>query len=371
MQGAGGVGGLLAVTDSTGTYFPTFDGNGNVSEYLDSTGAIAAHYEYDPFGKTTVATGPKANDFAHRFSTKPLDATTGLYYYGYRFYDPNSGRWPSRDPIGEQGGINLYGFVGNSGVNGVDLYGLNELIISGGCNAHKGGWDGAAQASDGILGDPLRRGIRKVNPGIAHDRNWKNFITAAEKEIEERKGKLAKGEQIEWFVEWHSYARRAQLEGLDVNAYLKEIQEIAKKHEVALRFYGSKMEFIGKLHTSVFGNGYRTGNEKISRLTYFGHGRPGSFDFVYPGNQNGYSLFNEDIGMISKEVFSNHAIAISCACNSATATEGGGKSFRDVWKDHFGWEFYGVNSRTSYFKPESPTPTEGGNWVPSPPDGFE
>jgi hypothetical protein len=261
--------------------------------------------------------------------------------------------------------------VGNSGVNGIDLYGLNELIISGGCNAHKGGWDGAAQASDGILGDPLRRGIRKVNPGIAHDRNWKNFITAAEKEIEERKGKLAKGEQIEWFVEWHSYARRAQLEGLDVNAYLKEIQEIAKKHEVALRFFGSKMEFIGKLNTSVFGNGYRTGNEKISRLTYFGHGRPGSLDFVYPGNQNGYSLFKEDIGMISKEVFSNHAIAISCACNSATATEGGGKSFRDVWKDHFGWEFYGVNSRTSYFKPESPTPTEGRNWVPSPPDGFE
>ena len=123
MQGAGGVGGLLAVTDSTGNYFPTFDGNGNVSEYLDSTGAIAAHYEYDPFGKTTVATGPKANDFAHRFSTKPLDATTGLYYYGYRYYDPATGRWPSRDPIEEEGGINLYGFVGNDGVNQWDILG--------------------------------------------------------------------------------------------------------------------------------------------------------------------------------------------------------------------------------------------------------
>ena len=123
MQGAGGVGGLLAVTDSTGTYFPTFDGNGNVSEYLDSTGAIAAHYEYDPFGKTTVATGPKANDFAHRFSTKPLDATTGLYYYGYRYYDPVTGRWPSRDPIGERGGVNLYGFVYNSPSDWLDLLG--------------------------------------------------------------------------------------------------------------------------------------------------------------------------------------------------------------------------------------------------------
>jgi RHS repeat-associated protein len=123
MQGAGGVGGLLSVTDSTGTYFPTFDGNGNVSEYLDATGVIAAHYEYDPFGKTTVATGSKAQDFAHRFSTKPLDATTGLYYYGYRWYDPETGRWPSRDPIEEKGGLNLYGFVGNSGVNIWDYLG--------------------------------------------------------------------------------------------------------------------------------------------------------------------------------------------------------------------------------------------------------
>jgi RHS repeat-associated protein len=128
MQGAGGVGGLLMVSEISNSqisnYYPTYDGNGNVSEYLDSTGTVVAHYEYDPFGKTTVATGPKANDFAHRFSTKPLDATTGLYYYGYRFYDPNTGRWPSRDPIGERGGVNLYGFVGNDGVSAWDVLGL-------------------------------------------------------------------------------------------------------------------------------------------------------------------------------------------------------------------------------------------------------
>jgi len=129
MQGAGGVGGLLAVTDSTGTYYPTFDGNGNISEYLDSTGAVAAHYEYDPFGNTTVATGTKKDDFAHRFSTKPLDPTTGLYYYGYRYYDPLTGRWPSRDPIEEMGGENLYGFVVNDGVNKLDYLGLDFIAV--------------------------------------------------------------------------------------------------------------------------------------------------------------------------------------------------------------------------------------------------
>jgi len=45
-------------------------------------------------------------------------------YYGYRYYDPVTGRWPSRDPIGERGGVNLYGFVGNDGVNYWDNLGL-------------------------------------------------------------------------------------------------------------------------------------------------------------------------------------------------------------------------------------------------------
>jgi RHS repeat-associated protein len=110
MQGAGGVGGLLAVKDqiATGkpTYYPTFDGNGNVSEYLDSGGNVKAHFKYDPFGKLTLqaydtANGFDAATFAHKFSTKYLDSETGLYYYGFRYYDPNTGRWTSRDPIGE------------------------------------------------------------------------------------------------------------------------------------------------------------------------------------------------------------------------------------------------------------------------------
>jgi uncharacterized protein RhaS with RHS repeats len=44
--------------------------------------------------------------------------------YGFRYYDPETGRWPNRDPIGEQGGYNLYGFVGNDGHNYFDTLGL-------------------------------------------------------------------------------------------------------------------------------------------------------------------------------------------------------------------------------------------------------
>ncbi|MEN9535939.1 MAG: hypothetical protein RIR37_1212 [Verrucomicrobiota bacterium] len=126
-QGAGGVGGLLSEKQGNNTFYPTYDGNGNISEYLAADGSTAAHYEYDPFGnivKESYASAYDTSSFSYKFSTKPLDQATGLYYYGYRYYDPKNGRWPSRDPIEEEGGVNLYGFVGNNGVNRVDYLGL-------------------------------------------------------------------------------------------------------------------------------------------------------------------------------------------------------------------------------------------------------
>lgn len=58
-------------------------------------------------------------------------AETALYYYGYRYYDPVTGRWKSRDPIEERGGYNLYGFVDNDGVNSFDILGLKtETLVT-------------------------------------------------------------------------------------------------------------------------------------------------------------------------------------------------------------------------------------------------
>ena len=48
-------------------------------------------------------------------------------YYGYRYYDPKTGRWPSRDPIEEVGGVNLYGFVANDGISSWDRLGLKTI----------------------------------------------------------------------------------------------------------------------------------------------------------------------------------------------------------------------------------------------------
>jgi RHS repeat-associated protein len=72
----------------------------------------------------TTGTAQSLSRFEFRFSTKPRDPATGLYYYGYRWYDPYTGGWINRDPIEERGGVNLYGFLGNNAVGRLDLLGL-------------------------------------------------------------------------------------------------------------------------------------------------------------------------------------------------------------------------------------------------------
>ena len=67
----------------------------------------------------------KANPF--RFSTKYQDDETDLLYYGYRYYSTSTARWLSRDAIGEEGGANLYGSVGNSPISRWDALGLQRV----------------------------------------------------------------------------------------------------------------------------------------------------------------------------------------------------------------------------------------------------
>ena len=133
IHGAGGVGGLLMVKDGTKTYFPAYDGNGNVSALLDSAdGSLDAKYEYGAFGEPLRVGGTAiAADNPFRFSTKYTDVESGLVYYGFRYYSPSLGRFLNRDPLGELGGSNLYAFVENDPVNGWDRFGLEEACDPG------------------------------------------------------------------------------------------------------------------------------------------------------------------------------------------------------------------------------------------------
>ena len=97
---------------------------GNVILLTDERAQPAARYSYDAFGQTITATGIAANLNRYRFSTKPIENGSGLAYYGYRYYDPTNGRWPSRDPLKEKAGYNMYSFVNNKSLNNTDKLGL-------------------------------------------------------------------------------------------------------------------------------------------------------------------------------------------------------------------------------------------------------
>gem|GEM_PF-3965608 len=105
-----GAGGLLWVTLYTafgsvvGTHFAAYDGNGNIVALLAaSDGSVNACYEYGPFGEPIRVSGPAASMNPFRFSTKRTCNTTDLVLYESRAYQPSTGRWSNRDPLGELG----------------------------------------------------------------------------------------------------------------------------------------------------------------------------------------------------------------------------------------------------------------------------
>jgi len=127
---SGGVGALLALHDTATNeaYLPGYDGNGNVAVMVDvATGTLKATYEYSPFGQFLRKEGSYAEANPIRFSTKYTDEETDLVYYGRRYYDPMDGRFVGRDPIEEQGGINMYAFVANNTVNSWDYLGMHSF----------------------------------------------------------------------------------------------------------------------------------------------------------------------------------------------------------------------------------------------------
>ncbi len=184
---AGGVGGVAWLqtgavqsysygTGGAEVHVPLADHMGNVRHYYqfkstkgNVTGQLVASYEYDAFGREVRAWGlntptenqppglpasrPWADLLPFHYSSKLRDVDSGFNYYGYRFYDPGAGRWLNRDPIGERGGLNLYGMVGNDANDcldflGLDVYGLDiGLGVSLGAAITLGGLTGGAEVS--------------------------------------------------------------------------------------------------------------------------------------------------------------------------------------------------------------------------------
>jgi RHS repeat-associated protein len=106
---------------TTKSYY-TKDHLGSIREVLGANGAVVSSSRYDAWGVRTTQGAQDAASFG--FTGHLEHKELGLVFTLYRAYDPATGRWLSRDPIGENGGINLYGYVVNNPVNYVDPLGL-------------------------------------------------------------------------------------------------------------------------------------------------------------------------------------------------------------------------------------------------------
>jgi RHS repeat-associated protein len=220
LEGAGGIGGLLARSEWDGSAwsrhaFYHSDGVGNVTALAVPNGnaiALAGSYRYDPFGRLIGTPTGLAAINTQRFSSKDWHNLSGFYYFGYRFYDPATQRWLNRDPIAEEGGVNLYGYVENDPINWVDVDGLAAWRLEGG----HGGWQFQ-------LGDS-RWDAQTLRP-VEHLGNTPTSLTPGQLEEIRKAGLLDKAGKL--FPEG-VVAREAAAAGLTAGRMLKLSKNLAK-----------------------------------------------------------------------------------------------------------------------------------------------
>jgi RHS repeat-associated protein len=108
-----------------GNYYYSRDHLGSIREVTNSSGNLYAQYDYDTWGNSVVVAGKMNVDFG--YTGHYHHAPSGLNLTLYRAYNSALGRWLSRDPIGEENGLNLYAYVNDNPVNLADPLGLRPL----------------------------------------------------------------------------------------------------------------------------------------------------------------------------------------------------------------------------------------------------
>jgi RHS repeat-associated protein len=145
-----GAGGLVSRRTTTASTYFIFDPQGSVAQRLDSNQGILSCHLYGAQGN--VVGGAPPAPFAYKAQWGYYtDAETGLQLLTHRYYDPNTGRFLTRDPSGYSGGANLYGYAVNNPVNLIDPLGRSgtlvwPLVLGGGGSAAAGPLAGATGA---------------------------------------------------------------------------------------------------------------------------------------------------------------------------------------------------------------------------------
>jgi len=107
------------------SYYYVKDRLGSVTQLVTGTGTVASQFTYDPYGNRTTVSGTALSDIG--YAGYFYHAVSALDFTMYRAYDPSHARWLNRDPIGEAGGVNLYGYALGNPVNNIDPLGTISL----------------------------------------------------------------------------------------------------------------------------------------------------------------------------------------------------------------------------------------------------
>src|SRR5580658_9516958 len=123
---------LVLRDQASGPRLYAVDDGKNVTGVVSTGGVVEERYGYNGFGGVLYMDGSFGSKTSSSYDWETLlgsyryDTESGLYQVRYRYLHPLLGRWLSRDPIGEQGGANLYAYVGNNTINDIDILGLDN-----------------------------------------------------------------------------------------------------------------------------------------------------------------------------------------------------------------------------------------------------
>jgi RHS repeat-associated protein len=239
----------------------------------NDSGNLTEHYRYTAFGEVTIynsagsiQTSTQINNQI-TWNTRRLDTVSNYYLYKYRHYDPALGRWPSRDPIEERGGVNLYTFVGNEPVGRWDKLGLNTIVI--------------------IIGGPSLGRVQ------GHDESALNFINngmrralaEAEKCWDESAKKCCC--EVVIFYNDTAYTRRTEYDVAN-RGRRESAGNYGSNIHAAIRAAGDKGKCMRPARKQDADDmmGHLNNIDDISNLIYFGHSNANSLFFEY-GSEEG------------------------------------------------------------------------------------